>query len=93
MSLWVRQCTLLFLCLQRVKELEEEASQASGKPAGSVDPIKVAERFLEHPRMEQRFFGFRFKDLMAKGLSMNLLTLTKVFTTLSTIQGLADRTK
>ena len=38
--------------------------------------------------MEQRFFGFRFETLHADGISMNLETLNKVFTTLATIQGL-----
>ena len=50
--------------------------------------MTVAEHFLEHPRMEQRFFGFRFDDLLAEGLSLKLETLNKVFTTLATIQGL-----
>ena len=48
----------------------------------------VADKFLERPRMEQRFFGFRFDNLYADGLSMKLETLNKVFTTFATIQGL-----
>ena len=74
--------------MQRVKELEEEARAKSAGFKGKVDPMTVAEHFLEHPRMEQRFFGFRFDDLCAEGLSLKLETLNKVFTTLATIQGL-----
>ena len=73
---------------QRVKELEEEAKAKSPGCGGKVDPSLVAEKFLERPRMEQRFFGFRFDDLEADGLSMNLESLNKVFTTLATVQGL-----
>ena len=53
-----------------------------------MDPTLVADKFLERPRMEQRFFGFRFDDLNAEGLSLDLKTLNKVFTTLETIQGM-----
>ena len=53
----------------------------------------MADRFLERPRMEQRFFGFRFDDLNADGLSLGLKTLNKVFTTLETIQGLELKTE
>ena len=81
------------LSLQRVKELEEEARAKSPGFRGQVDPTLVAEQFLEHPRMEQRFFGFRFDNLYAGGLSMKLETLNKVFTTLATIQGLEFRTE
>ena len=73
---------------QRVKELEEEAKAKSPGFGGKVDPSLVAERFLERPRMEQRFFGFRFDDLQADGLSMGLESLNKVFTTLATVQGM-----
>ena len=67
-----------------MKELEAE---------GKADPSMVAEKFLERPRMEQRFFGFRFDDLHADGLSMSLETLNKVFTTLATVQGLELKTE
>ena len=60
---------------------------------GKVDPILVADKFLERPRMEQRFFGFRFDDLNAEGLSLDLKTLNRVFTTLETIQGLELKTE
>ena len=53
----------------------------------------VADKFLERPRMEQRFFGFRFDDLNAEGLSLDLKALNKVFTTLETIQGLELKTE
>ena len=76
------------LSFQRVKELEEEARAKPPGVRGKVDPLLVADLFLERPRMEQRFFGFRFDNLHADGLSMNLETLNKVFTTLATIQGL-----
>ena len=76
------------LSFQRVKELEEEARAKSPGFRGKVDPMLVADQFLERPRMEQRFFGFRFDNLHADGLSMKLETLNKVFTTLTTIQGL-----
>ena len=76
-----------------MKELEEEANAESPEFEGKVDPSLVAERFLERPRMEQRFFGFRFDDLNADGLSMNLKTLNKVFTTLATVQGLELKTE
>ena len=68
--------------------MEEEARAKSPGLRGKVDPMLVAEQVLERPRMEQRFFGFRFDNLYADGLSMNLETLNKVFTTLATIQGL-----
>ena len=55
--------------------------------------MPVADKFLERPRMEQRFFGFRFDDLNADGLSLDLKTLNKVFTTLETIQGLELKTE
>ena len=71
-----------------MKELEEEARAKSPEFSGKVDPSLVADMFLERPRMEQRFFGFRFDDLNADGLSMSLETLNKVFTTLATVQGL-----
>ena len=70
---------------QRVKEIE----QSDGK----ADPLVVAEKFLERPRMEQRFFGFRLDDLNAEGLSLDLRTLHKVFTTLETVQGLELKTE
>ena len=76
------------LSFQRVKELEEEARAKSPEFSGKVDPLLVADMFLERPRMEQRFFGFRFDALNADGLSMSLETLNKVFTTLATVQGL-----
>ena len=76
-----------------MKELEEEAKAESPEFEGKVDPSLVAERFLERPRMEQRFFGFRFDDLNADGLPMNLKTLNKVFTTLATVQGLELKTE
>ena len=53
----------------------------------------MAERFLERPRMEQRFFGFRFDDLNADGLSLGLKTLNKVFTTLETVEHLGLKTE
>ena len=56
------------LSFQRVKELEEEARAKSPGLRGKVDPTLVAEQFLERPRMEQRFFGFRFDSLYADGL-------------------------
>ena len=71
-----------------MKELDEEARSRSPESGGKVDSLLVAERFLEHPRMEQRFFGFRFDDLHADGLSMSLETLKKVFDRITTIQGL-----
>ena len=71
-----------------MKELKEEVRSGSPGSDCKADPLLVAERFLEHPRMEQRFFGFRFDDLHADGLSMSLETLKKVFTTIATIQGL-----
>ena len=71
-----------------MKELEEEAKAKSPEFGGKVDPSLVADIFLERPRMEQRFFGFRFDDLHADGLSMSLESLNKVFTTLATVQGL-----
>ena len=58
-----------------------------------MDPALVADKFLERPRMEQRFFGFRFDDLNADGLSLDLKTLNKVFTTLETIQGMDLKTE
>ena len=76
-----------------MKELEEEAKAKSPEFEGKADPSMVAERFLERPRMEQRFFGFRFDDLNAEGLSMNLETLNRVFTTLATVQGLELKTE
>ena len=79
--------------MQRVKELKEEAKAESPDFAGKVDPTTVADRFLERPRMEQRFFGFRFDDLNAAGLSLDLKTLNKVFTTLETIQGIDLKTE
>ena len=74
--------------LQRVKELEDGARAKSPEFSGKVDPSLVADMFLERPRMEQRFFGFRFDDLNVEGLSMNHETLSKVFTTVATVQGL-----
>ena len=76
-----------------MKELEEEARAESPGFEGKVDPAVVAEKFLERPRMEQRFFGFRFDDLNADGLSLGLKTLSKVFTSLETIQGLELKTE
>ena len=76
------------LSFQRVKELEEEARAKSPGFRGKVDPMLVTDQFLERPRMGQRFFGFRFDNLHADGLSMSLETLNKVFTTLATAQGL-----
>ena len=76
-----------------MKELKEEAKAESPDFAGKVDPTVVADKFLEQPRMEQRFFGFRFSDLNAAGLSFDLKTLNKVFTTLETIQGMNLKTK
>ena len=76
-----------------MKELEEEARAESPGFEGRVDPVVVAEKFLERPRMEQRFFGFRFDDLNADGLSLGLKTLSKVFTSLETIQGLELKTE
>ena len=81
------------LCLQRVKELEDEERAGSGDFSGSVDPRKVAEHFLECPRMEQRFFGFRFEVLSAGGLTLSFRTLNKVFTTMATIQELPSKTR
>ena len=78
---------------QRVKELEEEGRAGSGDFVGPVDPRKVAELFLECPRMEQRFFGFRFENLSADGLTLPFLTLNKVFTTMATIQELPLKTR
>ena len=78
---------------QRVKELREEARGESPSFDGKVDPVLVADKFLERPRMEQRFFGFRFDDLNAEGLSLDLKTLNKVFTTLETVQGLELKTE
>ena len=79
--------------MQRVKELKEEAKAESPDFGGKVNPTVVADRFLERPRMEQRFFGFRFDDLDAAGLSLDLKTLNKVFTTLETIQGIDLKTE
>ena len=91
---WCGPGLIIFpLSLQRVKELEEEARAKSPGFRGKVDPTLVAEQFLEHPRMEQRFFGFRFDNLYAGGLSMKLETLNKVFTTLATIQELELKTE
>ena len=87
------RCSFPFLCPQRVKELEEEARVESEDFVGPIDPRKVAELFLEHPRMEQRFFGFRFENLSAEGLSLKFHTLNKVFTTLATIQELPQKTR
>ena len=81
------------LSFQRVKELEEEARVESPGFRCKVDPLLVADLFLERPRMEQRFFGFRFDNLHADGLSMKLETLNKVFTTLATIQGLEPKSE
>ena len=74
--------------MQRTKELEEDARAKSPEFSGRVDPLLVADMFLERPRMEQRFFGFRCDDLQADGLSMGLESLNKVFTTLATVQGM-----
>ena len=82
-----------FLGLQRVLELEEEARAESVDFVGLVDPKRVAELFLERPRMEQRFFGFRFENLSADGLTLDFHTLNKVFTTLATIQELPLKTR
>ena len=76
-----------------MKELKEEAKVDSPDFAVKVDPTLVADKFLERPRMEQRFFGFRFDDLNAAGLSLDLKTLNKVFTTLETIQGMDLKTE
>ena len=76
-----------------MKELKEEAKAESPDFDGKVDPTLVADKFLERPRMEQRFFGFRFDDLNAFGLSLDLKTLNKVFTTLETIQGMDLKTE
>ena len=76
-----------------MKWLEEEAKAESPDFAGKVDPVTVAERFLERPKMEQRFFGFRFDDINATGLSLDLDSLNKVFTTLETIQGIDLKTE
>ena len=76
-----------------MKGLEEEARAESPAFTGKVDPRTVAERFLERPRMEQRFFGFRFDDIIATDLSLDLETLSKVFTTLETIQGTELKTE
>ena len=81
------------LSLQRLKELEEDARSKSPESSGKVDPLLVADKVLELPRMEQRFFGFRFDALNADGLSMGLETLNKVFTTLATVQGLELKTE
>ena len=81
------------LSLPRVKELEEEARAKSPGFRGKVDPMLVAVQFLEHPRMEQRFFGFRFDNLCADGLSLKLEILNKVFTNLATIHGLELKTE
>ena len=76
-----------------MKGLEEEARAESPDFTGKVDPRTVAERFLERPRMEQRFFGFRFDDIIATDLSLDLESLNKVFTTLETIQGIDLKTE
>ena len=76
-----------------MKWLEEEAKAESPDFAGKVDPVTVADRFLERPRMEQRFFGFRFDDIIATDLSLDLESLNKVFTTLETIQGIDLKTE
>ena len=76
-----------------MKWLQEEAKAESPDFAGKVDPVTVAEKFLEMPRMEQRFFGFRFDDINATGLSLDLDSLNKVFTTLETIQGIDLKTE
>ena len=73
--------------------MEEEARAESPGFECRINPVAVAERFLERPRMEQRFFGFRFDDLNAEGLSLGLKTLSKVFTSLETIQGLELKTE
>ena len=74
---------MFLFSFQRVKEHEDEARAKSSEFVGKVDPLLVADLFLE-----QRFFSFRFSNLHADGLSMKLETLNKVFTTLATIQGL-----
>ena len=79
--------------MQRAKGLEEEAKAESPDFAGKIEPRTVADKFLERPRMEQRFFGFRFDDINASGLSLDLETLNKVFTTLETIQGIDLKTE
>ena len=76
-----------------MKWLEEEAKAESPDFTGKVDPVTVAEKFLERPKMEQRFFGFRFDDINATGLSLDLDSLNKVFTTLETIQGIDLKTE
>ena len=76
-----------------MKELKEGAKEESPDFAGKLNPTLVADKFLERPRMEQRFFGFRFDDLNAAGLSLDLKTLSKVFTTLETIQGMDLKTE
>ena len=53
----------------------------------------MAEHFLECPRLEQRFFGFRFEVLSAGGLTLPFRTLNKVFTTMATIQELPSKTR
>ena len=81
------------LCPQRVKELEEEERAGSDDFSGPVDPRKVAEHFLECPRLEQRFFGFRFENLSSDGLTLSFRTLNKVFTVMATIQELPAKTR
>ena len=76
-----------------MKWLQEEAKAESPDFTGQVDPVTVAEKFLERPKMEQRFFGFRFDDINATGLSLDLDSLNKVFTTLETIQGIDLKTE
>ena len=85
--------SFLALFPQRVKELEEEERAGSSDFVGPVAPTKVAELFLECPRMEQRFFGFRFESLSAEGLTLPFATLNKVFTTMATIQELPSKTR
>ena len=79
--------------MQRLKKLEEEARSETPESSGKVDPLLVAGKVLERPRMEQRFFGFRLDFLNADGLSMGPETLSKVFTTLATIQDLELKTE
>ena len=85
--------SFLVLFPQRVKELEEEERAGLSDFVGPVAPTKVAELFLECPRMEQRFFGFRFESLTAERLTLPFVTLNKVFTTMATIQELPSKTK
>ena len=84
---------LFSFSFQRMKALELEAKAKSPGFLGKLDPRVVAEGVLQHPRMEQRFFGCRWDPLFAEGLSLDLKTLHKVFTTLSSVQGLEQKTE